>query len=264
MGSLFGGPTTNTSQQGTQSGATFNTSLNQGTSSNQNSLNSSNSSLGAQQGSNSQQFSNTSTPNLPAWYSTFLQSLPGQYGQLQSQLTQNSQQPLYGPQQQAAFQQNLNQTQGAANQTLQSQLASQGALNSGRASQMDTQLALGGQNQLSNYLAQVPQLNAQNSLANTSQLGSLMNSMAGFTSPVSAYGTTQSGTQNSLSSLLNQLLGQNGSTSTGTAGSSSAGTSAGTSNGFSSSQGSSQVDPNVLGGLAGAGISGLLGALTKT
>jgi hypothetical protein len=174
-------------------------------------------------------------------------------------LSQNASQPLYGPQQQAAFQNNLNQTQGQARQGLTSQLASQGALNSGRADQMQTQLALGGQNQLSNYLAQVPLQNAQYQQQNLQQLASALNGQANFNTPISAFGQTTSGNSSSqaLSSLLSSLF--NSQQSTGGSQTNQTGQTSGT----SASTGSSSVNPNILGGLLGGAISSGLGALTK-
>lgn len=195
---LGGGPTTNTNQsnQGTSTSAGLTTTSN--------------------------------TPNIPQWYSSFLGSLPGQMQQLSSSLTGNAGKPLYGPQQQAAFQGNLNQSQGASMQTLLSQLASQGALNSGRAAQTETGLQLGGQSQLANYLAQVPSLNAANSLQNNQLLTQLQGIMNNFQTPISAFGST--GT-NSASNNVFQ-----GGTSTG--------------------QG--VTNANVFGGLADQGINQLL------
>ncbi len=204
---LFGGATTNTSG--------------------------SNSSTSTSLGTNTS--STSTTPNIPQWYSTFLGSIPGQFQGLSAGLNQRAQQPLYGDRQQATFQTGLNQSQGALQQQLNSLLASQGALNSGRAAQMDTQLALGGQKQLADYLTQVPQLNAQNQQVNTSQLLQLLGQQTGFTSPISAFGTTQTGSSSAGNSVVN----------TGT------------------NTGVGQINPNILGALAGGGIDAILQAIIQ-
>ena len=224
---IFHGPTQTTNTQ--QNTAQQSTSLNQGST----------------QGLNTVQSSNTTTPNLPAWYSTFLSSLPGQYQSLQQTLTQNSQKPLYGAPQQAAFQDNLNHQTGQLSQQLLSQLAAHGRLNSASGDQAQTQLALGSQKQLNDYLQAVPQLNAQNQLATTSQLNQLLGNQSGFTSPISAFGTTSTGNQTSLSDLITQALSQ----------------ASGTSNSTGST--SSTTTPNILGGLLGGAINGGLGLLAK-
>lgn len=191
----------------------------------------SNASTSASTGSNTSV--NSTTPNLPQWYSSFLGSLPGQMSSLSGVLNHQASQPLYGAPQQAAFQNNLAHSQGAQQQQLNSQLASQGALNSGRAATMDTSLALGGQKQLGDYLAAVPQLNAQNSLANTSQLTQLLGQMAGFTSPITAFGSTQTGSSNATNNVTNS----------------------GTNTGVG------QTNPNLLGGLTAGGIGDLLNTI---
>jgi len=246
---IFHGPTTNTNQTGTNTSSNTNTSLTQGM------TQGTNTQQGQQTGQQTSQFSNTTTPNLPGWYTSFLSSLPSQYASLTSALTHNANTPLYGPAQQAAFQNNLNQQKGAAQQSINSQLASQGALNSGRAAQVDTSLALGNNQQLNNYLAQVPQLNAQNQSQNLSQLAQALSGQAGFTSPISAFGTTQSGTSDSLNQLLTSLLNTSASNST------QSGQSTGTSSGTTSASGSSSTTPNILGGALAGGLSSGLGLL---
>lgn len=223
---LFGGPVTSTN--GTSSSQTQGTNLT--------------SQLGTNLGSNSTSFQNVTTPNLPSWYSTFLSSIPQQMQSLYSSVNQNAQKPLYGAPQQAAFQQNLNQTQGQGLQALNSQLASMGALNSGRAAQNQTQTFLNGQNQLSNYLANVPLLNSQNQLSQNQLLNSINGQAAGFTSPISAFGSTQTGNQTGLTQLLTSLLGSNTSNTSTSGG--------GITNG--------QTTPNVLGSLLTGGLGQLL------
>lgn len=235
MGLLGSGPTKTTTTNQNETGTSANRTENQ--------------SQQQQQGSNSTNFSNTTTPNLPSWYSSFLQTLPGQYSSLASSLSQSANTPLYGQPQQAAFQNQLNGAQAQSMQALQSQLASQGALNSGRGAQAQTQLALGGQQQLGNYLAQVPLLNAQNKQQNLGQLGGVLNSMSGFTSPINAYGTTQSGTQDTLTSLLNNLF----------SGSESLSNTSGTSNSTTKEKTTSNVLGGLLNSLIGAGLTAATG-----
>jgi len=207
INSFFGGASTNTS--GTNTG--MSTAL----------------------GAGSQQGQTTSTPNLPSWYSNFLQSLPGQFQGLSQTLSQNATKPLYGPQQQASFFQSVDQQKGQDQMQLNSQLASQGALNSGRAAEMNTSLMQGASQQKNNYLAQVPLMNAQ---YQSGQLGQLMQSLglqSGFTSPINAYGTTATTQGNTTSS--NQV------------------------NSSANSSGTGQTTPNVLGSIASSG--NLLGGL---
>jgi hypothetical protein len=208
----------------------------QSQSTNQSSSNQSGTNVVQSGGSQSQTYggSSTTSPNLPSWYTSFLSSIPGQYQTLASQIASQSSKPLYGQPQQAAFQNNLNATQHQAQQQLTSQLASQGALNSGRAAQMQTGLALGGQEQLSDYLSKAPIMNAQNQQALQSQQLGVTQGQAGFTSPIGAFGTTttnqgtnngvQTGTQtgqtssstSSITDLINQFVNasnQNGTSS---------------------------------------------------
>lgn len=226
------GPKTTTTQNTnqTQSGSTS------GSSNATTNAQSSTSANGVTTGANQ----SSTTPNLPGWYSSFLSSIPGQYASLAKAFTANANTPLLGAPQQAAFQNNLNQTQSQMAQALTSQLASRGALNSGNASQMQTQLALGGQKQLSDYLAQVPVTNAAYKQQNLQGLASLASAEGGFTSPISAFGTTttgqQTGTTNqnsssqSLTDLINNFLQSSNSTGT----SDSTGTSQTSTNLFSS------------------------------
>ena len=128
----------------------------------------------------------TSTPNLPEWYSNFLQSLIPQYQRQFAQATQ----PVIGQQQQAQQLQGINQRYGDALKQVQSQLARSGALDSGRAAQVYTGLQLGKLGEQNNYLAQVPVQNATFS----QQFGnSLLGQGMGFKAP---YGETTSGFNN--------------------------------------------------------------------
>jgi hypothetical protein len=125
----------------------------------------------------------TTTPNIPSWYSSFLQSLPGMFSQQMSQ----AQTPLLGNSQIASYMNGVNQTFGGANQTLLSQLAKNGQLNSGAGAQAQTGLQLGKLSNINNYLSQVPVQNATFS----QQYGNpLLSTGMGFSLPVSAYGST--------------------------------------------------------------------------
>lgn len=201
FGNLFGSPKTTVTQQGqtnTTGGYTGQTS---------------------QQGSQQQtgqvtgQQTQTTTPNLPAWYSQFLQNMPQQFAGLAEQLRQQSQKPLYGAPQQAQYAQQLNQLYGQAGKDVTSQLASQGALNSGRAGQVGTGLALGKAGQMGNYLAQTPLLNAQNQQAIQQQMLANQGQMAGW-QPTGAFGqtTTGSSVQDTLNNLISALSGQSSGT----------------------------------------------------
>jgi hypothetical protein len=161
---------------------------------------------------------------------------------------QNAGKQLYGPQQEAAFTNGVNQTANANSKALQSKLASQGALNSTRGAIAQTAQNLGSQQQVADYKAQVPLMNAQYQTSQLQGLGQTIGQMAGFTSPIAAYGTTNTSSGQSFSDVLNQLLNVQGASSTGQ--------SSGTSN--SQGQSSGSQTPNLLGGLLGSGL-GLLG-----
>jgi len=88
---------------------------------------------------------------------------------------------------------------------------------------MRTQLALGGAGQINDYLAKVPLLNAQNDQALTAQQLQLLGQQGNFNLPISAFGTTQTGsnlvtnagsssqegqmTPNILGAILSSILG---------------------------------------------------------
>lgn len=227
-------------------------------------------STGSQQGANRQagatqgQFAQTTTPNLPAWYSSFLQSIPGQYQSLSGVLNQQMGKQLYGPQQEADFRGALGANQGQQQQQLQSQLASQGALNSGRASQQGTQLALGGQQQLADYLSGVPAKNAAYQQQTQGQLGQLLGQQQGFTAPVGAFGSTTSGNQSqqSIQDFISSLLTNNQS-ATGYGGATSQnGTSNSTGSSTSNTTDTKQTFQNPASMSLNAGL-GILGALAK-
>lgn len=164
---------------------------------------------------NLQQFQNNTTPNIPGWYSSFLASLPQQYASLQGVLSQNATKPLIGAPQIANYDQAVNAQTNAQRQQLQSQLAAQGALNSGRATQMNTALDTGATGLIQGYASQVPLQNAAYQQTQLDQLMKLIGQGQSFTSPIAAFGTTQAGTgaQQGVSStdtiqqLLEQILG---------------------------------------------------------
>ena len=143
VGQLFGSSPTSQSTTGNTSGSSVGDTASTGSTSGGN---------GTSSGNNT----STTTPNLPGWYNNFLQSLVPQYQQQMSQ----AQTPLLGPQQQAQFQQGVNQNYNQQSQQLQSQLAKSGALDSGRAATQQTQLGLGKLGQINQYNASVPVQNA--------------------------------------------------------------------------------------------------------
>lgn len=258
MGSLFSGPTTTTNSSFNQQSNQTGTSAQQGTSQQSATGNTSQAGSNTQTGNTTGNFSQTSTPNLPSWYNTFLQQIPQQFGQLAQTFSQNAAKPLYGQQQQANFQNQLAGSQRASQQTLNSQLASQGALNSGRAGQMDTQLALGGQGELANYLAQVPGMNAQYQTQQLQGLQNATNGMAGFTSPINAYGATTSGqnSQQQLQNLISSILGTSNQNQTG------ATTQNGQTSAQSNTSGNSQSSSSTSGGFMNSLLNAGLGYLT--
>src|SRR5262249_39268837 len=146
IGGIFGSPGSSTKGSGNSSSA---------------GINNNNSSSNASSNSTS-----AISPNLPDWYSKFLQGLPSQFNQLLYQTSQ----PAIGQQQIAQYQQNLDRQVGNATQQTMSQLAKAGALNSGRAAQSITDLQLGKMGDMSNYLAQVPVINQQQMFNQGSQL----------------------------------------------------------------------------------------------
>lgn len=101
--------------------------------------------------------SETTTPNLPDWYSAFLGGLPQQYNALYSKLTQ----PVIGQQQVLDYLSGLNKQYGNQQSTVMQQLARSGALNSGRAATVQTGLSLDKLRNASSYLANVPFENAK-------------------------------------------------------------------------------------------------------
>lgn len=189
------------------------------------------------------------TPTMPGYLANYYQSMPGQFNKLTGQLGQMAQSPLYGQAQQANYQQGLNQQLGAANQNLQSSLARSGALNSNRAADMQTQLALGGAQQMGNYMAQTPLLNAQYQQSVLGQLGNSLANFANWKPPV----------------IGQQQSGLNASTQAGSGSSQSAGTSSGqsSSQGTQTQQQSGGLLQSLLGGIMNAGLGLATGGLSN-
>jgi len=169
------------------------------------------------------------TPNIPKWYSDFLSGLPGQFKSLQAGLSGQAGRPLYGAPQEAAFRQGVNQNLNQTAQTLNSQLAASGGYNSGRADRSRENLAIAGQGQINDYLAKVPALNAQNSQALTAQQLQLLGQQGNFSLPISAFGTTQTGS--------NQV------------------------NNYGMNTGEGQLTPNILGAILSSFLGNLPGAI---
>lgn len=212
MGSLIGGlvggvlgghKTNNTSGSQNETGSYSNTGT------------SSQSGQQTSTGQTSAQQTQTTTPNLPDWYKSFLAGMPAQFAGLQQQLQQQATKPLYGAPQQAQFEQQMNQLYGQAGKDVTSQLAARGALNSGRAAQVQTGLDIGKAGQIGGYLAQVPLLNAQNQQAVQGQLLQNQGQMAGW-NPTGAFGSTTTGSsvQNTLNNLISALSGNTSQTGT--------------------------------------------------
>jgi len=184
---------------------------------------------------------------MPGWLSQFYGGIPQQYAQLGQQMGQQGQSPLYGPAQQANFQQGLNQQYGAAQNNILSQLASRGALNSGRAAEVQTGLGLGEAAQMGNYMAQTPLLNAQFRQSALGQQGNLLANAAGYRPPVVGQQTAQSQTTQQIQDFINQVLGSS--------------QSSGTSSGTQTQQQTGGLLQSLLGGLLNAGMGALTGGL---
>lgn len=125
-------------------------------------------------------------------------------------LSYQASQPLIGQPQIASYQAGLNTQTGAAQQQILSQLAKSGALNSGRASTALTGLQLGKMNNLSNYLANVPVVNQQNSMQNGLNVWNAGNN---FKVP---YGTNYGNFSNSWNNAFNNNYATNTNTSSQT------------------------------------------------
>lgn len=119
---------------------------------------------------------------------------------------------------------------------------------------MDTQQSLGGQSQLANYLAQVPQLNAQYKTQQLQGLQGAVNGAAGFTSPINAFGTTTSGSNQtqSLQDLISSLLGNT----------SQSGQQSSSGSGSSNSNQTQQQSGGLMSSLLNAGLGYLTGGLS--
>jgi hypothetical protein len=148
---------------------------------------------------------NTSTPNLPGWYSSFLQGIPGQIGQAQYQASQ----PLLGPAQASQFQQGVNRQAGASINNLTQQLAKNGSLNSGALASGISGIQQGANQQIGAYNAQAPVTNQQNT---NSLMSNLLGQSMNFKIP---YGQTSTGQNysNTFGNTFNQ--GYNSSSTNG-------------------------------------------------
>jgi hypothetical protein len=104
-----------------------------------------------------------------------------------SQQMSQAQTPLLGNPQIASYMNGVNQTFGGANQTLLSQLAKNGQLNSGGGAQAQTALELGKLNNINGYMANVP---VQNKTFSQTYGNPLLSTGMGFSLPVSAFGST--------------------------------------------------------------------------
>lgn len=200
----------------------------------------------------SQMGTSVTNPDLPSWYSDFLSKLPAGYSSLYNQAGQGLKTPLYGPQQEANFREQVGRDVGASRQDLLSQLASSGALNSGRAGQAQTQLALGGVGKVSDYLTKVPLLNDQARQSALAQQLGVLNSASGFKIP---YGSTTTNNQTSIQDIINQLFGSSTTDSSGQTNS--------TSHSNQTEQTSGGLLNSVLAGLIQAGLSFGTGGLSN-
>lgn len=182
----------------------------------------------------------TITPNLPSWLQNYYQGFPGQQQNLIAQAQSMAGRPLYGPQQQANYQQQLNQQFGQAGQNLASSLARRGALNSTPGAVAQSGLDIAKANQMGNYLAQTPLLNAQFGQQALGQLGNIITNAMNWRPPV--IGQTSDTTQ-----LINQLM---------------SGTSQSDTSGQETKQQSGGLLSSLLGGLLNTGLSLASGGLS--
>lgn len=187
------------------------------------------------QGSTSTQ---TTTPNLPDWYNTYLQGVPGQFGGLLGQLGGMANTPLFGDAQVANYQNQMNQQFGEASNALNEQLAKSGALNSTRAAIGQSALDIGKAQNIGNFMAQIPQ---QNFAARSSALGQYGNVLANAANFRFPFGSTTTGT----------TANQQGYTNTGLE----------TNQNLTNSQGSSTTQQS--GGLLQSLLGGLVGGLSS-
>lgn len=183
----------------------------------------------------------TITPNLPSWLQNYYQGFPGQQQNLIAQAQSMAGRPLYGPQQQANYQQQLNQQFGQAGQNLASSLARRGALNSTPGAVAQSGLDIAKANQMGNYLAQTPLLNAQFGQQALGQLGNIITNAMNWRPPV--IGQTSDTTQ-----LINQLM---------------SGTSQSDTSGQQTQQQSGGLLQSLLGGLLNAGMGIATGGLSN-
>lgn len=241
----FSGPTTTTTSTNTGSQYGTNTSSAQSAQTGQ-----------TQQTSQTQSQQTQSTmPTMPSWLSSFYEQIPQQYQSAigaQSRLVNT---PLYGPAQQANFENQVNTQTNQANKNIQSQLAATGALNSTRAAQEDTALQLGKIAQNANYAAQIPLLNAQFQQGALGQLGNLIGNAGNFRPPVIGSTSTGNTSSQAISNLLSQILSQSNQGGSAASTSSSGGT--------QTQQQSGGLLDSLMGGLLGAGLSMLTGGASS-
>jgi hypothetical protein len=147
--------------------------------------------------------------NLSPEFQSMQNNIPSQY----RQLMYNASKPLLGQAQQTAYMGNLNQGYNQATQGLMSQLAKRGALNSGSAGAAMAGLAQGKMGQQSQYLAQAPVTNQQNSnslMASLLSQGMGYKPMAGQTT----YGQSQNTTLTDIANYINSIFNQSSSGTT--------------------------------------------------
>ena len=155
--------------------------------------------LGALGGAGKQQ-SQTTTPTQPSWLTGFQQGLIPQFQNAMFK----AQQPVYGPGQEASYIQGQQRNTQQAGNTMLSQLARSGALNSGRAEQGLTGLQNNLQSNIANFQSQVPFLNKQMENQQTNEVMGQMANWAGR--PPSSTTTTANG-PSFTSGLLSNLGG---------------------------------------------------------
>jgi hypothetical protein len=157
---------------------------------------------GSNSSTNTNQNQSTTNPNLPGWYSQFLQGLVPQF----QSASFNASKPLLGQPQQAQYNQGVNTGAAQSQSNLMQMLAKHGALNSGRAATSSTDISNFAQGQKNQYAAQMPVINQQNS---QSQIANLLGLQSNFKPPVVGQSTSGS----SISDLISQFLSQqNGTT----------------------------------------------------
>lgn len=149
--------------------------------------------------SSSGEFSNTTNPLEPDYFSSFRQGLVPAFQQEYAK----AQQPIYGAPQKASYVSNLNDLALGATENLKQQLASVGALNSGRTATGITGIQMGRMGNLANFYGQLPFMEEQ---ARSGRVGNLLN-MATNWAGRAPVGSQTSGTQ-SQSQTAQQIIDQ--------------------------------------------------------